>query len=87
VIFECAASDTGTEGLILFDTKQDCVGLFSLAWAQLPEDCDYDREAAADCLDAVEGAGCEDEEPAGYEACYTVYTGSDGCNILASDAR
>ena len=41
---------------------------------------EYDREAAADCLDAIRGRGCEERDPEPEPVCERVFVGKVGRN-------
>lgn len=47
---------------------------------------EYDREAAADCLDAIRGRSCEERYPAQEPACAAVFAGKVGRNGPCMDS-
>lgn len=80
LLFECAGDETT---LFFFETPEDCRMFLSFVWTAVPDECDYDRKAAKECLQAMDDATCDEQEPEGYSACEEVYTG-DGCNVFST---
>ena len=71
---------------VFFETVDECVGFYELAFALGTAECDYDKKAAKECLAEIEGATCDevmsDEMPS---ACDDVYTG-DACGWGSSSS-
>lgn len=73
-----AASDSGFS-FSFFETEEECVQLYDLAFALGTSDCDYDKKAAKECLSEIEGATCDQLYSDDFgTACAEVYTG-DAC--------
>jgi hypothetical protein len=81
--FDC--QEEGSAAVVIGDSVEDCKSFFEIAVASAAENCDYDELAAQECLDAVEGASCEDLMGSGSASCNVVYTGEE-CGSVSSSS-
>lgn len=73
--FECDAEEMQAFGI---ENEAECEAFLSAFWGDTSE-CDYDEDAAKDCIEAIEEFECEDESSEAPSACADVYSGSPEC--------
>ncbi len=69
---ECAGQSSAST-FFSFDSVEECEVFLTLFWNDAVANCDYNADAAADCLDALDAAECNDVTTP--PACLEVYTG------------